>query len=119
MKSFASLLVLAPLASAALISQTQNDVTNGGGCKKMTVLFARGTTEPGNMGLVAGPPFVSALGAMAGGAGNVAVQGIEYPADVPGFLVGGDKKGSALMAKMVGQVRAQCPDTALIMAGYS
>jgi cutinase len=71
------------------------------------------------MGLVAGPPFVSALGAMAGGAANVAVQGVEYPADVPGFLVGGDKKGSALMAKMVGQIRAQCPDTALIMAGYS
>lgn len=84
----------------------------------MTVLFARGTTEIGNMGTVAGPPFVSALGAMAG-AGNVAVQGIQYPADVPGFLVGGDKGGSALMAKMVGQVRAKCPDTKLVMAGYS
>jgi hypothetical protein len=24
-----------------------------------------------------------------------------------------------LMAKMVGQVRAKCPDTALVMAGYS
>jgi cutinase len=119
MKSFASLFILAPLASAALISSTQNDVTGGGACKKMTVLFARGTTEPGNMGLVAGPPFVSALAAMAGGAGNVAVQGVEYPADVPGFLIGGDKKGSALMAKMVGQIRAQCPDTALVMAGYS
>ncbi|KAI9870062.1 MAG: hypothetical protein M1823_008863, partial [Watsoniomyces obsoletus] len=67
----------------------------------MTVLFARGTTETGNMGTVAGPPFVSAIGSMMG-AGNVAVQGIEYPADIPGFLAGGDKGGSALMAKMVG-----------------
>lgn len=85
----------------------------------MTVLFARGTTELGNMGSIAGPPFVTALGAMMGGAANVAVQGIQYPADVPGFLIGGDRGGSQLMAQMVGQVRAQCPDTTLVMAGYS
>jgi cutinase len=117
MKSFAFAL-LPTLTIAALTSQSQNDVVNGGGCKAMTVLFARGTTEGGNMGTVAGPPFVSAIGAMMGAA-SVAVQGIEYPADIPGFLVGGDKAGSALMAKMVGQVRAKCPDTALVMAGYS
>jgi cutinase len=118
MKSL-TLALLPTLALGALNSQSQNDVVGGGGCKAMTVLFARGTTEPGNMGLVAGPPFVSAIGAMMGGAANVAVQGIEYPADIPGFLAGGDKAGSALMAKMVGQVRAACPDTSLVMAGYS
>ncbi|EMD62191.1 hypothetical protein GGP41_002352 [Bipolaris sorokiniana] len=113
-----SILFLLPTAaSAALISSTQNDVKNGGACKAMTILFARGTTEIGNMGTVAGPPFVSAVGAMMGG--NVAVQGIEYPADVPGFLVGGDAGGSKLMAQMVGQVKAKCPDTTLVMAGYS
>ena len=119
MKSFASILFLAPLASAALTSSTQNDVTNGSGCKAMTVLFARGTTEIGNMGTVAGPPFVSAVAAMMGGAQNLAVQGIKYPADIPGFLVGGDAAGSKLMAAMVGQVMTDCPNTALVMAGYS
>lgn len=83
----------------------------------MTVLFARGTTEGGNMGTLAGPPFVQAIGQMAG-AGNVAVQGIEYPADIPGFLAGGDAGGSALMAKMVGDVMTKCPQTKLVMAGY-
>ncbi|KAH3904038.1 cutinase [Parastagonospora nodorum] len=116
MKSF-TLAVLPTLTMAALTSISQNDVMGGGGCKAMTVLFARGTTELGNMGSVAGPPFVTALGAMMGG--DIAVQGIAYPADVPGFLIGGSKAGSALMAKMVGQVRAQCPDTSLVMAGYS
>jgi len=114
------LLSLVPtLTLAALTSSTQNDVTSGGACKAMTVLFARGTTETGNMGTVAGPPFVSAIGQMMGGAANVAVQGIEYPADIPGFLAGGDKAGSMLMAQMFGQVRAKCPDTNLVMAGYS
>ncbi|KAF9692501.1 hypothetical protein EKO04_009756 [Ascochyta lentis] len=119
MKSFTPLLFLAPFASAALTSITQNDVTNGGGCKPMTVLFARGTTEGGNMGTVAGPLFVSAIGAMMGGAQNLAVQGIQYPADIPGFLAGGDAAGSKLMATMVGKVMAACPNTALVMAGYS
>lgn len=73
----------------------------------------------GNMGTVAGPPFVSVIGQIMGGAANVAVQGIEYSANVPGFLAGGDKAGSQLMAQMVGQVRAKCPDTNLVMAGYS
>jgi hypothetical protein len=108
---------LPTLSFGALTSANQNDVADGGACKAMTVLFARGTTELGNMGSVAGPPFVSAIGAMMGG--DVAVQGIEYPADIPGFLAGGDKGGSTLMAQMVGQVRAKCPDTNLVMAGYS
>jgi cutinase len=119
MKPVAALPLVASFASAALLSASQNDVTGGGACKAMTILFARGTTEPGNMGSVAGPPFVSAVGAMMGGAANVAVQGIEYPADIPGFLVGGSRAGSTLMAQMVGQVRAKCPDTMLVMAGYS
>lgn len=114
-----SIVLVVPLASAALNSMTQDDVVNGGACKAMTILFARGTTEGGNMGIVAGPLFVSAVGQMMGGAANIAVQGIEYPADIPGFLAGGDKGGSTLMAQMVGQARAKCPDTALVMAGYS
>lgn len=119
MRSSALLLILAPFASAALTSSTQNDVTSGSGCKAMTVLFARGTTEGGNMGSLVGPPSVSAIGKMMGGAQNLAVQGIEYPADIPGFLAGGDAAGSKLMATMVGQVQAACPNTTLVMAGYS
>lgn len=104
------------LRSRALGDATQNDVKNGV-CKQMTVLFARGTTEGGNMGSLAGPPFVQAVGQMVG-ADNLAVQGIDYPADIPGFLAGGDAGGSQLMAQMVGQVMAACPTTSLVMAGY-
>jgi cutinase len=46
MKSF--IFLLPTTAFAALNSITQNDVKSGGGCKAMTVLFARGTTELGN-----------------------------------------------------------------------
>lgn len=84
----------------------------------MTVVFAHGTTETGNVGTLAGPPFFNALSAKVG-TGNIAVQGVDYPADIPGFLAGGDKAGSALMAKMVGQAMTQCPNTEVVMAGYS
>jgi len=74
---------------------SQNGLENGG-CKDVTVIFARGTTEGGNVGRIAGPPFFQALSQQVG-AGNLAVQGVEYPANVAGFLAGGDAAGSRTM----------------------
>ena len=45
-------------------------------CRPVTVIFARGTTEPGNVGLLAGPPFFDALDTVLG-ADNVGVQGVD------------------------------------------
>lgn len=72
---------------------TQNGLD--GACAGTTVIFARGTTEGGNVGSLAGPPFFNALSDMVNG--DLAVQGVEYPANVAGFLAGGDAEGSALM----------------------
>lgn len=134
MKTFTTLLTLlsVPLALAAPVviaipegglnirqsSDTRNDLTDGSGCKAATVIFARGTTESGNVGAFAGPPFFSAL-ATAIGTENLAVQGVDYAADIAGFLAGGDAAGSKLMAELVGQAITQCPDTKVVMSGYS
>lgn len=77
----------------SLSGTTQNGLK--GACKGMTVIFARGTTEAGNVGSVAGPPFFQALSTKVGG--DLAVQGVDYPADIPGFLAGGDAAGSKKM----------------------
>jgi hypothetical protein len=68
----------------------------GSGCSDIMVVFARGTTETGNVGTLTGPPFFTALQSAAKGK-SVDVQGVTYPADIPGFLVGGDAGGSKLM----------------------
>lgn len=83
-----SLLIAAEDALAALTgtSTTQNGLS--GSCKAVTVIWARGTTEPGNVGVLVGPPFFNALKSRIGG-GNVAIQGVPYNADVEGFLEGG------------------------------
>lgn len=60
-------------------SSTANDVTDDAPCKELTVIFARGTSEPGNIGSVIGPPLLSALQSNLG-ASNVAYQGVPYPA---------------------------------------
>jgi len=65
-------------------------------CAAMQVIFARGTTEPGNVGLATGPPFFDAIRQIVG-SNNVAVQGVEYEASIEGFLKGGDPTGSQTM----------------------
>ncbi|KAF4920562.1 Cutinase [Colletotrichum viniferum] len=120
----AALLALLGTATSTPITKRQADFSantqnglQGGACANVIVVFARGTTERGNVGTIAGPPFFQALSAQVGG--NLEVQGIEYPADVPGFLAGGDANGSQEMATLTQQAITNCPNSAVIMSGYS
>lgn len=60
-------------------SSTSNDVSDNNGCKKVTFIFARGTTEIGNMGSVVGPKVGEELNSLTNN--GCAVQGVDYPAD--------------------------------------
>lgn len=105
--------------AADLASTSQNDLQGGGNnCAQNIVIFARGTTEPGNVGTLTGPPFFQAL-AQQVGADNLAVQGVDYAADIPGFLAGGDAAGSQAMAQLVQDTVQACPQSKVIMSGYS
>ncbi|CAG7996436.1 unnamed protein product [Penicillium salamii] len=91
----------------------------GGACKEWTVVFARGTSEPGNVGILVGPPLFDALLDQFGESA-VAIQGVNnYAASVQGYLAGGDATGSTEMARQIESVKSQCPKTKLIASGYS
>jgi hypothetical protein len=66
-------------------------------CTEYTVIFARGTSEPGNVGILVGPPFFYALEALVG-TSALTIQGVnDYSASIEGYLEGGDPVGSAEM----------------------
>jgi cutinase len=89
-------------------SSTSNQLTDGTPCRRVTLIYARGTTQAGNVGdsAAVGPIFFNNL-AQRIGAANLAVQGVDYPANVFGFLAGGDANGSRLMAQLAARVCEQ------------
>lgn len=128
MKTFLiTCLVASSLAAPAAIPQsstsssTKNDVTDGV-CRPVTYIFARGTTETGNMGSTVGPALESALESAFGSA-KVATQGVTYPADTAGAVSGAtdpaDAEGAKTMASLAKQALSSCPTTKIILAGYS
>ncbi|KAJ5414218.1 hypothetical protein N7509_000845 [Penicillium cosmopolitanum] len=97
--------------------ETYNEA--GGTCKEYTVVFARGTAEPGNVGVLVGPPLFDALLDTFGDSA-IAIQGVNnYAASVQGYLAGGDAAGSTEMARQIEAVKSKCPQTKLIASGYS
>ena len=87
-------------------------------CKPVTVIFARGTIELGNVGSIAGPPFFNALEVLLG-SDKIAVQGVDYPATIGGYLQGGSPEGASKAADLIMQAASQCPDTQIVLSGYS
>ncbi|KAL1625227.1 hypothetical protein SLS56_007422 [Neofusicoccum ribis] len=106
------------LVARAFSSSTQNDLASGSPCKKVALIFARGTSETGNMGSVVGPPLATNL-ASSVGSDSLAVQGVEYAASASGAASGGDTAGAQKMAQLATDVVKKCPDTQVVLAGYS
>ncbi|KUJ23206.1 carbohydrate esterase family 5 protein, partial [Mollisia scopiformis] len=99
--------------------QTTYNELGSSACAEYTVIFARGTTEPGNVGILVGPPFFEALES-AVGSGNLVIQGVnDYSASIAGYIEGGDPTGSAEMATQIESAYSLCPNTKLIASGYS
>jgi cutinase len=83
-------------------------------CPDVQVVFARGTGEPDGTGRV-GEAFVSALRPLVKGK-SVAVYAVNYPA-TRDFLRAAEGANDASM--FVQNVAASCPDTKIVLGGYS
>lgn len=77
------------------IDTDENDL-EGDKCADVTIIFARGTAEVGNVGILAGPPLFEAVAHVLDGK-TLGVQGVHYDANVDGFFAGGNKNGSKTM----------------------
>ncbi|KAJ5390157.1 uncharacterized protein N7496_001225 [Penicillium cataractarum] len=97
-------------------SITANDVTDKASCKELTFIFARGSDELGNMGSVVGPPVATQLKSLTGN--KVNVQGVTYAATAESNVALG-ANGGPIMANLVETALKQCPDTKVVLGGYS
>ncbi|KAF2397744.1 cutinase-domain-containing protein [Trichodelitschia bisporula] len=119
-----SIIAIGLFASAVFAAPNAAPVPQGkglGGCKKVTLIFARGTTEMGTMGSTVGPALQRALEGKF--PGQVKAEGVKYPADMGGAVSGAinpsGSEGAKQMAKMAKEALAACPDTKIILSGYS
>ncbi|KAK7041736.1 hypothetical protein VNI00_009025 [Paramarasmius palmivorus] len=87
-------------------------------CADVMVIFARGTGEDPPIGTLVGPQFQEALTNVLGDK-SLSFQGVDYAANVAGYLVGGDPEGSSQMAVDITDVANACPDAKIVSSGYS
>jgi cutinase len=83
-------------------------------CPDVEVVFARGTFEPAGIG-VTGAAFVDALRSRVGGK-SVDVYAVNYPASLD-FATAAN--GVIDAANRVGDMAASCPNTKMVLGGYS
>ncbi|KAJ6585388.1 cutinase [Mycena capillaripes] len=87
-------------------------------CTDVIVFFARGTTETAPIGTVVGPPLQTALQAALGGK-SLTFTGVNYAANIAGFLEGGDPAGSIVMAQDANHQRSELLPESIVTSGYS
>ncbi|KAJ6603368.1 cutinase-domain-containing protein [Mycena vulgaris] len=80
-------------------------------------LFARGTSESGNVGARIGPPLIADLRAVLGTAG-IAAQGVDHDASVLGNPHP-TSKPTTPMVSLINTAARQCPSTKIVISRYS
>ena len=100
-----------------------NDLLDGV-CKPVTLIYARATNEPGNIGNF-GQQLIASMNETLG-ASNLAVQGVDYPADDNGAVTGiigginpASTQGAQTQAVLTQQALQNCPQTKVVLGGYS
>ncbi len=103
------------MAGAGVVPLLVLPVAGAAPCPDVEVVFARGTTEPPGVGGI-GQAFVDSLRSQVGGR-SVGVYPVNYPASndfARSTPAGGDDMSAHVQA-----MAASCPDTRMVLGGYS
>lgn len=102
------------MAGTALVNPAVLPTAGADGCNDIQVVFARGTDEPPGIGRV-GQSFVDSLRGKIGNR-SMGVYAVNYPASYD-FLAAADGANDA--SAFIQNVINTCPDTRLVLGGYS
>ncbi|BBZ79704.1 cutinase [Mycolicibacterium anyangense] len=105
--------VTALVTASALVSPVL-PAAHADGCRDIQVVFARGTSEPPGIGRV-GQAFVDSLRSKVRNR-SIGVYAVNYPASYD-FLAAADGANDA--SAFIQNVVNTCPDTKLVLGGYS
>ncbi|KAI0111162.1 carbohydrate esterase family 5 protein [Nemania sp. FL0031] len=107
------------ILAASATGTTANEFLDGG-CRPVIFLYARGSTQDGNVGSSPGPQTIDQLKAKLG-TSAVAAQGLEYPASLLDNLraEGCDPDDAASFRDLITKAATQCPTSKLVISGYS
>ncbi|KAI5777890.1 cutinase [Geopyxis carbonaria] len=112
-----ALLAAGTAIAAPAASNTADDfLTNG--CSSVMMLYARASTETGNIGSTVGPELSAHLHALLPSFG---MQGVVYPALLADNLNSGGTTPEAVdaMVSLLTRVATECPDSTIVAGGYS
>lgn len=109
-----AVLTASAIALTLLSSLTAPTAAAAPECSDVEVIFARGTDEPAGIGKV-GKAFVDTLKPMLKGT-SISTYAVKYPAtwDFMKAAIGAND-----MSKRVQATAARCPDTKIVLGGYS
>jgi cutinase len=109
-----SLIAAAVVAGTATLLPIGTATASAASCSDVEVVFARGTTEPVGAGFV-GQSFTDSLRGQLGDK-TVGLYSVNYPAtdNWPTAVVGVNDAGAHIR-----QVAADCPDTSIVLGGFS
>lgn len=85
-------------------------------CAAKTLIYAKGTFEPGDLGVTVGPQLQTDLNSIAPGVWSI--QGVDYDPSYDGDECLG-LPGGVVATKLIEQVASQCPFTEIVLSGYS
>ena len=89
-------------------------------CGDVVLIFARGSTEVGNMGTIIGPDLRRALERALPRGQSLTTQGVDYAALLStNYLPGGtDTRSENEMKDMLRLAHTKCPDAQIVVSGY-
>jgi cutinase len=105
--------------SRQVLPTTEEGLRLGLTCGDVVLIFARGSTEVGNMGSIIGPDLARALGRRLG-TRDLTVQGVNYAALLStNYLPGGtDLISENEMKSMLRLADTKCPNAQIVVSGY-
>lgn len=110
------LLAAAVLAGSGMVAVAATaSAATAAACTDIDVVVARGTGEPGTLGLIVGNPVYSAVRQKLSGK-STSSYAVDYPASV---LPGSASEGNADLVEHVTAQAAACPNQRFILVGYS